>query len=139
MENLCVLPDSVALVRQYLLDVPEVTAITTRISTTLAKDPQWPAVRLTLISSVTVGLRRLDRAQFQIDCFATDQAGAHRLARVIRAALVASANYSGDDGVLGGAVDTAVFPMPDDTQVPQVARYVCSGHVFVASNSPTPA
>jgi len=133
--SLYVLADPILAVRSYLLTVPEVTDITPRIVTRLPAAPAWPIVRIALISTTAVHERRYDRALVQLDCFAKDDTDAHRLARVVRAALVDSGSHVVGDAVLGGAVNTAVLPLPDETFTPAMPRYAVTAHVFI---HPTP-
>lgn len=130
-----VLPDSIVAVRAFLLQVPEVTALVgNRIVTRLPVNPTWPAIRLTLISAFMSGFRRVDTATFQVDCFSPDEATAHRIARIVRAALADCQHFVTPTAVLLGGADLAVRPLPDESFTPPIQRYAVSASVFVRSN-----
>lgn len=132
--HLCIIPDPITAVREYLLSVPQVTTITDRIVTVVPKDPIWPLIRLTLLTSFQVFARRYDRCLFQVDCFATAEPAAHELARVVRAALQESENWQSAEAVLGGTTDSSIRPMPETGYTPPIARYAVSAHVFIHPN-----
>lgn len=139
MAEACVQADPVSAVRSYLLTRNAVTAIVgQRISTELPLNPVWPALRLNLLSS-TAGrgdAPRLDRALFQIDCFATDASSAQALARTVRAALAAAGNFTTPNAVLSGGVDMSIRPLPASTDfTPAVYQVAVSAAVYIHPNT----
>lgn len=131
-DSLVVMPDSVTVLRAYLLSVPEVTTrVGTRIATKVASPPVWPAIRITDLTVVERVPRRIDRVLVQLDCFAATEPEAHLLARGVTAALRASRNYLHATAVLGGADDLSASPMPDETFTPPQPRWVVTAHIYL--------
>lgn len=130
--------DPVSAVRAFLVSRSEVTAVVgSRISTQLPTNPVWPAIRLNLLSSTTVGgeAPRLDRALFQIDCFATDAPSAQALARTVRAALAAAGNFQTANAVLSSGADMSIRPLPTLADFTPAAHQVAvSAAVYLHPN-----
>jgi Protein of unknown function (DUF3168) len=130
-----VMPDSLAVLRAYLVADPGTAALVDdRVSTELPNEPTWPCIRLTLINAFPSYAIRLDRVFIQADCFDPSQQLAHEVARTARAALFACGGHVASGAVLSGAQNLSLRPIPDDSYTPPVHRFVVAGYVFVRPN-----
>jgi Protein of unknown function (DUF3168) len=134
--DLCVPADPISAVRSFLADQALVAAVVgDRMATELPRNPTWPALRIALVSSTATGPPRLDRALFQIDCFATDAPSAQALARLVRAALAAAGNYQTPNAVLSGGVDLSIRPLATEVDYsPAVYVVAVSAAVYLHPN-----
>ena len=126
--TLNLLPDSERLIRAYLAQVSEITAIVgTAISTEQPTSLPAPCLTFTRLVSPVAPLlpESMDVCRIQVDAWATDKATANTLARTARAALRACTNYTlATVGTLGGAsIVSDIAWMPDVSRTPPTPRY----------------
>ena len=133
--TLSILPDTERLVRSYLAQVTDITALVgTNIST--EQPGTLPAAWITFTRLASPSYDKLpeamDVARFQFDAWATDKATASTIARTLRAALRASTNYTlATVGTLGGcSIVTDIAWQPDDSRTPPIPRYVLTVDVY---------
>lgn len=121
-----VLPDAELAIIQYLRARSEVTALVpgTRITTTMPSSPTFPLVLVERIGGIASVWQRLDEAAIQIDVFGGTRFECQRLARTVRACIMAIRNDTVDAGVLvSAAEEVALQWMPDMVPVPPLSRY----------------
>lgn len=133
--SLNILPDTERLVRAYLVQVPELTALVgTNISTEQPGNTPAAWVTFTRLGGPSLASlpEAMDIARFQFDAWASDKATASTIARTLRAALRASTNYTlATVGTLGGcSIVTDVAWMPDTSRTPPTPRYVLTVDVY---------
>jgi len=116
-----VLPDDELALIQFLRTVPEVTALVPaeRITAQLGPQPTYPAVLIHRVggTAATEPGRWLDWASLQVDVYGpADRRACKALAQTVRAAVLAIANDTVDEGVLCSASEE-VPPqwLPDNT------------------------
>lgn len=135
------MPDTLLVVRAYLLGVPEVAAIVADRIRVNATDDRWPSIRLTEMTGVEIVPRRLDRVLVQADCWAapadptvagSGDFAAQHLARTVRAALVDIGGFQHSTAFVSGAdAGTGIRHMPDESREPPVPRWVVSAAIFI--------
>lgn len=131
MTELILAPDMTAVAAAYLASIePITTVVADRIGARLPKSPIFPALRITEISTADADVDGWARALLQIDCFGTTRAGAADLARTVSAALVAAANWTDQQTVLGRAENVRRRPAPDRSLEPAQGRWIVTGHLF---------
>jgi hypothetical protein len=121
-----VLPDAELAVIQYLRARSEVTALVPadRITTTLPPKPTYPVVLIQRIGGVAPVWQRLDEPAIQVDVVGGSRYDCHKLARTVRACLMAIRNDTVTEGVLVlVAEEVALQWMPDMVPVPPLPRY----------------
>lgn len=151
MPDLIVHPLGIAVLREYLLSVIEVTTVVgDRIGYSMPPaprtefdPPQFPALRLTEITSTEIVARRIVRMLVQIDCWASRNNEADRLGRIVLAALRESANFiTGNTGaVLLESSDLSLRSEPDQSvspstseELPYQPRSIVSAQIYVRPN-----
>ncbi len=127
--TIALLPDVVTLVRNYLLQCVDITAIVDqRIATSSPADTSSPWVRLTRIGGPIskTAPQWIDYPNVQIDCFAPPDGGdlaAMTLARTVRACMFAAANYSDGEGVIAYVTEPlGPRSQPDTSRTPPTPR-----------------
>lgn len=122
-----VLPDVVALCREYLITVPELTAVVgTRIATRSPDVPAYPYITMQRIGGASIVANRFDQARIQFDAWAATEHDASLAVRTLRGALFAleHGGFVSRAGVLTGAVDIAGPQwIPDTTVTPPIPRF----------------
>lgn len=133
--TLHVLPDTERLVRSYLAQVTDITALVgTNISTEQPGTPPAAWITFTRLGGPALAQlpEAMDIARFQFDAWASDKATASTIARTLRAALRASTNYILPTvGTLGGcSIITDIAWQPDTSRTPPTPRYVLTVDVY---------
>ena len=135
------MPDTVTAVRAYLLTVLTAEVGTRIYYGALPKDPTFPAVRITDIST-TDASPGWSRSLLQIDVWHSDGRlrDCRALAELVRAALIDSTNYRTDAWVLGGVdnvngATTQPFATGLDTSfTPPRPRYLVTAGLLIRPN-----
>lgn len=125
-----VLPDDELALIQYLRLRPEVTALcpAERITTQLGPQPTYPAVTIQRLGGSTNPApgQWVDRASIQVDVLGpSDRRACKVLALTVRAAVLAIANDTVDEGVLAsGSEDAPPQWLPDTLSNPPLPRFM---------------
>jgi len=133
--SLYLLPDTERLVRAYLVQVAELTALVgTNISTEQPGNLASAWITFTRLGGPALASlpEAMDIARFQFDAWATDKATANSIARTLRAALRSSTNYTlATVGTLGGcSIVTDLAWQPDTSRTPPTPRYVLTVDIY---------
>lgn len=133
--TLHVLPDTERLVRAYLVQVTEITALVgTNVSTEQPGTTPASWITFTRLGGPSLPAlpEAMDVARFQFDAWATSKATASTIARTLRAALRASTNYTlATVGTLGGcSIVTDIAWTPDTSRTPPTPRYVLTVDIY---------
>ena len=129
-------PDPIRLVREYLTETAEVTAlVSSRVySRTSDPLPTLPLIRLDLAGGSMPVKQRLAAWRIQVHVFgeAETEPATLAAANTVLAALVAARNFVGDTGVITG-VDVESLPilLHDDTRTPALVDVTFSVAVYI--------
>lgn len=128
-----ILPDSEAVVGNYLRAVPEVFALVgSRVGT--RKHPSWdvPLVRLQRFGGRSEAHNTLDLARLQFGCYGTDEVQAWQVAATVQAALDQAPGHQFDGGMISEVrQEMGPIPVPDaETNEP---RYLVQAVVWIRS------
>ena len=129
-----VLPDAELAVIQYLRARSEVTALVSsdRITTVLPPQPTYPHVTLMRLGGDSLAWGNIDESAVQIDVWGGSRYQCQRIARTIRACILAIANDTVSEGTLvSGFEETAPQWLPDDVVVPPLPRFVARYRVLL--------
>ncbi len=126
-----VLPDAVAVIRDYLLAVREVfDLVEDRIATRSPANPVYPYITLQRIGGPqpATGTEWIDKARFQVDAWGAqdDEAGASLVIRTVLAALKAlrHAEYQHPTAIVSEVdQDLGVTWLPDTSREPAQPRF----------------
>jgi len=125
-----VMPDVVKMLVGFYRAQPEVVALLGHplsVRGKLAKDTQYPAIRIFRVTSQPVMAvpHYIEEAWVQLDCYGGNNRQAERLAQVARAALCENGhNYSNSEGVIVGVRPLTMSDQPDEGFTPPRERYV---------------
>lgn len=130
---LVIMPDVVIPTIAWLNAIPQVTAIFgNRITTRLAYDEGWPALRIDPIGGDQTVKDRVDQPVLQIHSFALSDVAAMTGARTARAALDAMAGFRVSGQCVVRNVDTTSPQLlPDEDRTPTVSHATFTATVAV--------
>lgn len=120
------LPDSEALLSQFLRDQDEIEALVgDRVYTVIPNEPTWPLLKLTRVAGAPVLSRplRIDAPTLQLDAYANTKAAAHTLMATARAVIAERIEGVHSLGVVSGAIFGSMSWLPDPSYSPARARF----------------
>jgi hypothetical protein len=129
-----VLPDAELALIQYLRSRTEVTNLVPadRITTTSPAEPTYPLVRVMRIGGGSTSWGLIDEPAFQVDVVGGSRYQCQRIARTVRACILAIANDTVSEGTLAsGSEEVGIQWIPDSVVVPPLPRYVARYRVYL--------
>jgi uncharacterized protein DUF3168 len=127
-----------AIVGSYLREQPDIKSLEARVLGKTPDTTEKPWVRVTLLDPANVtGTRKVEwlvAYYLQLDCYAGATGGqteAFKLAKAVRAALVALPGSDLDDGVATDAEFLSMPRIPDTDFSPARERYVLDAEVYL--------
>lgn len=129
-----VLPDAELALIQYLKAQPLVTALVSgeRITTTLPPKPSYPHVTIKRVGGTAVAWQHIDSAALQVDVWGGSRYDCQRIARTIRAAIVAIYNDQVNEAILvSGFEEVGPQWLPDTVTVPPLSRFTARFQVLL--------
>jgi hypothetical protein len=129
-----VLPDAELALIQYLRSRTEVTALiaSDRITTVRPPEPTYPLVTVMRVGGQSTSWGAIDEPALQVDVIGGSRYQCQRIARTIRACILAIANDTVSEGTLASGFEE-IGPqwLPDSVVVPPLPRFVARYRVFL--------
>ena len=129
-----ILPDAELALIQYLRSRTEVTNLVPadRITTVRPPEPTYPLIQVMRIGGGSTSWGHIDEPAYQVDVIGGSRYQCQRIARTIRACILAIANDTVSEGTLAsGSEEVGIQWIPDSVVVPPLARYVARYRVFL--------
>jgi len=129
-----VLPDAELALIQYLRSRFEIYSLVPadRITTTIPPEPAYPLIQVMRIGGRSTSWGLIDEPAFQVDVYGGSRYVCQRIARTVRACILAIANDTVSEGTLAsGSEEVGIQWMPDSVVVPPLPRFVARYRVLL--------
>ena len=129
-----VLPDAELALVQYLRSRFEIYSLVPadRITTTRPPEPTYPLIQVMRIGGGSTSWGLIDEPAFQVDVIGGSRYVCQRIARTVRACILAIANDTVSEGTLAsGSEEVGIQWMPDTVVVPPLPRFVARYRVLL--------